>query len=442
MTDSLCLGNAFVQFQETLVRTVHILARSREKAGFAAAFLAQAAVLALHSVHICCRRSHVGDVAGKAWQAVKASDLREDGLLTAGLYELALMCCNGTEVTTSEASSVSVDRELDHLERRDVLSFVTRMRLLGERKVPERVHFLLSSRRIGWVYLHISVSDRLHQHRRMHHICVSLDDMEILCKCDLVLAASFKRIQHHRVCDLAAAVHIESQLRDLSDVRDVSAGFDGAGQLEHRPLPHSVTEPVCTAGHKDRRHKFVLPIIVMRHTPEGSFYSTDHNRHIRPQLLEDLCIYGHGIVRPLSGLAFRGVGVVAAEPLGRGVVVHHRVHRTGIHTEIKPRSAQLAEVAKVVSPVRLRHDSHPVAIFLKPSGNHRRTERRMIDKSVTSEYDDVNIVPSKSLDLFGGGRDHMYIVLILHTRANISNCLIIPIKNSRGSRNHCEGPAT
>ena len=57
------------------MRTVHVLARRREQAGFTAALLAQAAVLALHSVHIGSRCSYVRDVAGKAWQAVQPSDL-------------------------------------------------------------------------------------------------------------------------------------------------------------------------------------------------------------------------------------------------------------------------------------------------------------------------------------------------------------------------------
>ena len=72
-----------------------------------------------------------------------------------------------------------------------------------------------------------------------------------------------------------------------------------------------------------------------------------------------------------------------------------------------PTSEQLAEIAEIVPPVRLRHHSHPVAGPLKISCNDGRTERRMVHKGVTRKNDDVDVVPSQCLDLLDGSRYHI-----------------------------------
>ena len=86
------------------------------------------------------------------------------------------------EIAASETASMGVYRELDHLEGRDMLALIPRMRKFCERKVPERIHLLLSCRRPGRIYLHITVSYRFHKHRWLEHIGIGLDKMEILCK--------------------------------------------------------------------------------------------------------------------------------------------------------------------------------------------------------------------------------------------------------------------
>ena len=44
--------NALIQFEQTLMRTVHVLAWDREQTRFATAFLAHFGILATHTVHI------------------------------------------------------------------------------------------------------------------------------------------------------------------------------------------------------------------------------------------------------------------------------------------------------------------------------------------------------------------------------------------------------
>ncbi len=147
---------------------------------------------------------------------------------------------NRTEVTSSETSPVGVHGKLYHVKRRYPLALVARMRLLGERKVPERIHVILACRRISRINLHVAIPHRLHKHRRMHHVRISFYYMEILSKRGLVTAAAFERIENYSIFYAAAPVHTESKLRYLPDVTHITSGLDCTGKLQHRPLPHAV----------------------------------------------------------------------------------------------------------------------------------------------------------------------------------------------------------
>ena len=63
-----------------------------------------------------------------------------------------------------------------------MLAFVARMRQFCERQVPERIHLLLRGRRIRGIDPHITVPDRLDDYRRMQHVGMGLNQMEILRK--------------------------------------------------------------------------------------------------------------------------------------------------------------------------------------------------------------------------------------------------------------------
>jgi hypothetical protein len=268
MSDTLDSSNTLIQLEKTLMRTVHILARTWEKTRLASALRAKLRILALHAIHIRSRSTHIRNIAGKARKSIQGSDFPDDGLLATGLDELALMSRDGTEITTAEASPMSIDRKLDHLECRNMLALIARMRQFSERKIPDRIHLLLRGRREGRVDLNITITHRLDKHRRIHHIRISLDHMEILRKSRLILAASLERIENDRILMAASAVHIETDLRYLSDIIEIPSGLDSLGKLYHRPLPHSITEPVSTTLDKNRRLQTILPIIIMSETSQ------------------------------------------------------------------------------------------------------------------------------------------------------------------------------
>ena len=351
--------------------------------------------------------SDVGYIACEAGEGGHIPYFAYDGIFAARLYELALVGGDSAEIAASETASVRGDRELDHIVGRYAVALVARMRQLGVRQVPERVHFLLSCRRIGRIHLHVAVADRLHQHRRVQHICSSLYYIEILRKGLFVLQAALVGVEEYGAFGTAASAHPEGQLGDAAHIRRLAVRFDGARQFQHRPLPHTVAEPVGAAAHEHRRHKAVLPVVVVGEAPQRGLDAADHDRHVGIELFENTGIYADRVVRPRPRPSVGRVGVVAAQTFRRGVVIDHRVHSSRIHSEIEAGTAQFAEVAQVVPPVGLGNHCHPVAPLLEPSGDYGGTERRVVHEGVTAEEDDVYPVPPELFHLLDGGRYHI-----------------------------------
>ena len=89
----------------------------------------------------------------------------------------------------------------------------------------------------------------------------------------------------------------------------------------------------------------------------------------------------------------RGIGVVAAEFPGRGIVGDHGVHRPGGDRKKEARPPQGQE-RLLRAPVRLGDDADPEAVGLQPARQERHTEGRMVDVGVARNEDDVQLVPA------------------------------------------------
>ena len=145
----------------------------------------------------------------------------------------------------------------------------------------------------------------------------------------------------------------------------------------------------------------------MGNSSERCLDASDDNRNIRIYLLQDLSIDGNRIIRPLPCFSFRSICVVASQTLGGGIMVHHRIHGTAVHSEVQTRRSELAEITQVVAPVRLRHYGYPVAVLLQPAGDHSSTEGRMVDECIAGKQDHIYVIPSQGLDLLDRGRYHV-----------------------------------
>ena len=118
-------------------RTIHILARRWEKTRFSTTLCTKLRILTMHSVHICSWGTYIRDITCKSRKIIQATYFLKNGLFASLLNEFTLMCCDGTEITTSKTASMSVDREFDHFKCRNVLTLITWVRLFCKRQIPE-----------------------------------------------------------------------------------------------------------------------------------------------------------------------------------------------------------------------------------------------------------------------------------------------------------------
>ena len=142
MTDTWHSIHLAIKLKYLFVRPVHVRTGSWKETRFPSAFVAEIRIFSPHSVHVGGRGAKVGDIPGKAWHPGQFLNLCQNRSLRTGLYELALMRGDGAEITPSEAPPVRDDGILDHVVGRNPLPLVARMRQLGERQIPKRVHLL------------------------------------------------------------------------------------------------------------------------------------------------------------------------------------------------------------------------------------------------------------------------------------------------------------
>ena len=250
--------------------------------------------------------------------------------------------------------------------------------------------------------MHIAVSDRLDQHAGMQHVGTGLDIVEVLGERLPVGKAGLEGMKQACIRNLACPPAKERDLRNLLHLVQIPSGFHYPSEFKHRPLAHSVAQPVRTAVHQYRGHQAVGPVVIVAQAPQRRLHAAYHHRYLRPEALEYLRIDCNGPVRALSEASVWRIGIVVAEPARGRVMVDHRVHGAGVHREIQPRLPELAEVTQVVPPVGLRNHGHTVAVLLQVTGYACSTEARMIHKGVSGKDDDVDVVPAELLHLLYG----------------------------------------
>ena len=402
-----------IEFHERPVVVVEVGALFRMQTRRAAALGAERAVAAAEPVHVGRGAAHVGEAALETGHAGDALHLGEDRTLAARVDELALMGRDGAERAAAEAAAVEVDREFDHLPRRNIpLARITRMGrpLVGQ--VERAVELLGREGRQRRVDHDEAVArgfdERVH---RLHEVALGLDDGEVLAEGAVVARALLVGVQTDRgpgveAVDIAA-VREEGHLPDLAEQLGVVAVAHGTGHLLHDSLAHAVDQKVGAAVGEDRRHHRVAPVVVVGQPAQRSLDAAGDHGRVGKEPLEDPRVDRDGAVGAETRLAARRVGVVVAQAQVGRVVVDHRVHRAARDAEEQTRRAQLGEVAQVVAPVGLRHDRHPIALGFEQPSDDGGAEGRMIDIGVAREEDDVEAVPAEGAYLLeGGGQEH------------------------------------
>ena len=170
-------------------------------------------------------------------------------------------------------------------------------------------------------------------------------------------------------------------------------------QLQERTLSHSVQEHVGLGIKKDRASDLVFPEIVMRKPAQAGLDPSKDDRHVPPYLLESRGIHDAGAIGPRSVHIARSVRIVVTQFSRRGIVGNHRIHRSGRDPEKESWPAERLEWLWR-APVGLRDDPDPIPMRLKPAGQDRYTERRVVNVRITGNEDHIQLIPTASMHFF------------------------------------------
>ena len=144
-------------------------------------------------------------------------------------------------------------------------------------------------------------------------------------------------------------------------------------------LTHAIHQHIGFRIHQDTWHQFVRPIIIMCQSAHGRFDASNHNRHIRIELLEDIAIGNGAIVGTHTSLPIWRIGIIRTQTFSCCIMVHHRIHTTRSHPKKQSWTSQFSKIAMVSTPVGLGYDGHPITISLQYTTYHSRTKSRVIN---------------------------------------------------------------
>jgi|GEM_PF-6339954 len=164
--------------------------------------------------------------------------------------------------------------------------------------------------------------------------------------------------------------------------------------LRDLPLPHAVDKDVGAGVEEDGSPDLVGPEVVVAEPPQAGLDPPEHYRGPRHRPSGRIGVRDHSPVRPGPRPASRRVGVVRTDPVERGVVVHHRIHRPGSDADEQAGDTQ-GEEALRPRPVRLGEDTHAVAEGFQEPAYDGGPERGVVDVGVTRDDHGVAGVPAQ-----------------------------------------------
>ena len=157
---------------------------------------------------------------------------------------------------------------------------------------------------------------------------------------------------------------------------------------------HTVDEEVGTGVDEDGGHEFVLPIVIMGESAHGGLDTADDDRYIGIELLEDPAVGDGAVIGSHTGFTVRCIGIVGTTSLGGGVMVDHRVHRTGRDGKIEFGTTELLEIPEVAMPIGLGHYGDAVSGCFECPTDDGCCKRGMIDIRIAGEEDNVHFIPA------------------------------------------------
>ena len=224
-------------------------------------------VSSVHSVHIGRRAAKIRKIALEIRELHYLLNFLHDTLLRTARYELSLMGRDSTEGATAKASSVHVDRELDHVVGWYSLTLVLRVRNTHIGQVKRGINLLGCHWRIRWVDHHEASVNALDKSLGMNLVALFLYMPKVISLCPLVTKTFLVAMQHYIIIGNATGYIFlsakEDGLREFGDIRDLPSLIQFRSNSQNGFLAHSVGDDIACTIAKDALTKTVFPVVIM-----------------------------------------------------------------------------------------------------------------------------------------------------------------------------------
>ena len=455
LLDALQLAGATVKVDRRLMVGIHVRADIRVDAGETATGLLGSWRFAAQHIHVGGGSAEIGDHAGKARHRVaNGFDLIDDRILRTALDNASFVLGDRAERTAAEAAAHDVDREADHLIRRDARIAIGRMRhaLVGQRE--NAVHLFGGERDCRRVDPDVALAVLLHQRPGAAGVGFMVQNARGVSVQDLIafhlleggqqhiglfprfwprrlhdngFSLGFFRGHRFVVCtrqiftirvrdgvDFARGIqtggvnaapareglfHHDGGIAHIADLIDGFAHRQAMSHFHQRTLAVAEHQHIGLGVHQHRAAHGIGPVIIVGGTAQAGFDAAEDHGHIFPRLFTALGVDQGGAVRTLARYVAGGVSVIMTQLTVGGVAVDHRVHVAGGHAEEQVRFAQTHEVVFGV-PVRLGDDPHAEPLRFQHSAADGHPEARVVDVGVAGHQNNVAAIPAKLIHLF------------------------------------------
>jgi len=411
--------------------------------------------LARHAVHVGGRAAEVGNDAGKAGCLVaNRFDFADHRIFGAALDDAAFVLGDRAERAAAKAAAHDIDREPDHLPRRNFGIAVAWVRRACVGQVVDRIHVGRGQRNWRWIQPYIALAVCLAHRARIAGVRFEMEyargvgikrrvvfNLIVIRQADHGARTQFLQRGHARalgnepdrrrafgrlrrrrtrrhgvgvdVCvnrtggvelgrhhldpicfGLPIGVGHESGAAHIADVGDRFTLGQTMGDFEQRAFGVTKNQHVGLGIRQHRAAHGIGPVVVMRDAAQAGLDRADDHGGAGVGFAATLRIHSDRAIRALVRRGVGRVGIVGADLAVRGVAVDHRIHVARRHTEIQRGLTQLTKrIGR--QPVRLADDADAIALCFQQSSDQRHAEAGVVDVGIPRHQNDVARIPAE-----------------------------------------------
>ena len=198
--------------------------------------------------------------------------------------------------------------------------------------------------------------------------------------------------------------------------RDSCAQSIGDGN--NRFFTHSVADHISATIEQHRTLQLIGPVVVVRQATQRSLHPTHDKRGVFIGSSNQIAINHRRMIRTQAHLSTRGIEIAIAVFFCNRIVAHHRIHVSRTHQKRQARLAENIDAGRVM-PIRLRDDTHLVAICFEQACDDCHAEGGMVNVRVAAHVYKVALIPSALFHFLTCHRQKGHGVLLWFIQASI-----------------------